>query len=84
VTKNIFARCEQIAKERGFELRIIFGPPIWVEFWQDVGENAQQRVCHATAETLFAALYKLILNALQEETDLCGCAKDTGETTPKA
>lgn len=69
MTENVFAWCEQVAKRRGFELRIVFGPPVWVEFWEDVGEDAQQRVYHATAETVFAALYNLVLKALQEETD---------------
>jgi hypothetical protein len=69
VSDTVFTWCEDLAKERGFELRIVFGPPVWVEFWEDVGEDAQQRVYHATAETVFAALYKLVLKALQEETD---------------
>jgi hypothetical protein len=69
MTENVFAWCEQVAKQRGFELRIIFGPPVWVEFWEDIGEDAQQRVYHATAETVFVALYKLVLEALQEKTD---------------
>lgn len=69
MTKNAFVWCEEVAKRRGFELRIVFGPPVWVEFWEDIGEDAQQRVYQATAETVFAALYKLVLKALREETE---------------